>query len=222
MPSITVATFNIRRCEGLDGRVDVARTGAVLRSTGAEVVALQEVDRGVARSGRTDQPSLLGGVTGLAFAFCPALSIGEGEYGIALGGASLPQARCVRLPRAREEEPRVALVSRLRGISFVVTHLALEADARSLQLAELARLVAGVEGPVVLMGDLNSTRRGLAPVAAAGLRPPRRRLRTHSAAFPHKQIDWVLAGRGARVRTSWTLRSRASDHLPLVAVIEYG
>ena len=42
-PTLRVATYNIHRCRGLDGRTRPERIAAVLRSIDADVVALQEV-----------------------------------------------------------------------------------------------------------------------------------------------------------------------------------
>jgi endonuclease/exonuclease/phosphatase family metal-dependent hydrolase len=205
----------------MDGRVDAARTAAVLASSGAAVIALQELDRGLPRSGHVDQPRRLGDRLGMTVRFHPTMSFGGGEYGIALLGPYPAEVDAIELPRARpDDEPRAALWGRWEGITFVCTHLTLDRAGRALQTAELARLCHDLEPPVVLLGDLNQTRRGLRPLAEVGLRPDRRRHLTHSSTRPRHQIDWALAGRGARVARSWTLWTRASDHLPLVAEVE--
>ncbi len=49
--SVRVMTYNIQHGEGLDGRIDLVRTAQVIRRSEANVVALEEVDRGVKRSG---------------------------------------------------------------------------------------------------------------------------------------------------------------------------
>ena len=52
-----VVTYNIRFGWGLDGEVDLARIAESLR--GADIIALQEVERFWRRSGMTDQPAEL-------------------------------------------------------------------------------------------------------------------------------------------------------------------
>jgi endonuclease/exonuclease/phosphatase family metal-dependent hydrolase len=42
-PALRIATYNVHRCRGLDGRTRPDRIAAVLRSINADVVALQEV-----------------------------------------------------------------------------------------------------------------------------------------------------------------------------------
>ena len=64
--TLRVMTWNIRHGEGLDGRVDLERIAAVIRASGADLVGLQEVDRGVRRTGGVDMPAELARLTGLA------------------------------------------------------------------------------------------------------------------------------------------------------------
>lgn len=221
MSLMRVATYNVRHCLGIDGRTDPKRIATVLKATGALVIALQELDRGVARSGGRDQPSLLGDLLATEVSFHPIISIGAGAYGIGLAGVGLSGWGEEELPRARASaEARAVMWARRDGITFLCTHLSLDRDGRALQTEALARLVRGLRGPVVLLGDLNQTRRALGPLRHAGLQPGSGRHRTHSSTFPRHQIDWALAGGGARIADSWTLSSRASDHLPLVADLE--
>jgi endonuclease/exonuclease/phosphatase (EEP) superfamily protein YafD len=84
----------------------------------------------------------------------------------------------------------------------------------------LADALRTIQGPIVVMGDMNAPRVELAPLVAVGLEPSPRRHRTLSKPWRRRQIDHVLAGRGARVLTSETIRSDASDHLALAADLE--
>ena len=52
---MTALTYNIHHGEGVDGRLDLERIADVIRSSGADVVFLQEVDRGTQRAGGVDQ-----------------------------------------------------------------------------------------------------------------------------------------------------------------------
>jgi endonuclease/exonuclease/phosphatase family metal-dependent hydrolase len=219
MPILRVATYNLRHGLGLDGKVDLGRTAAVLRGTGAGIVALQELDDGLARSGRVDQAADLARRLGVPVEFQETIERGDGRYGIGLAGA-VTGVRSRELPRDQGEEPRRALWGRWSGLTVVCTHLSLEEGAREAQTKALADLVRELEGPLLLMGDLNQTRRRLGPLFAAGLATHSGPRLTHGARRPHHQIDWILGTRGARVRKAWTLRSAASDHRPLIAELE--
>ena len=96
-----LATFNIKHAElrGLDA------IGALLREVRPDVVGLQEVDVGCARSACVDQPAALGTSLGMASCFAPALPLGDGSYGNAL----------LAVPELLRGEPLQATVLPLPG-----------------------------------------------------------------------------------------------------------
>jgi endonuclease/exonuclease/phosphatase family metal-dependent hydrolase len=206
----------------MDGAVDSERIAAVIRSTKAGLIGLQELDRGWARSGGADQPAALAEHLGMNVFFRPTVVRGDARYGIGVACAEGLHTELVPLPGRSGGEPRSAVVTHWEGVTFIVTHLSRNAASRAQQTAALADLCRAQKGPVVLMGDLNQTTRHLGPFRDAGLRGPRRGTATAPSRFPYRQIDHILAGGGARVVRSWTIRTRASDHLPLVAEIEVG
>jgi endonuclease/exonuclease/phosphatase family metal-dependent hydrolase len=166
----------------------------------------------------------LGELLGTRISFHPTMALGQGEYGIGVGGAGVggsgfTASQSIELPTPPGEEPRALLRAESGGVTFICTHLSLDEGARELQTEALAGVVREVEGPVVLLGDLNQGRSSLRPLLAAGLRPGPGRPRTHSSTLPWHQIDWVLAGGGAEIVAQWALGSRASDHRPLVATV---
>lgn len=213
-----VATYNVRHCEGLDGRVDVERVAAVVRALEAEIVALQELDSGMERTGGVDQPAELARLTGLSVAFHPTRRIGGGLFGIAVASRVPLTTRFEFLPRPPGREPRGLIVAEHPRVTVLATHLSTHAAARPAQLARVAEVARGVAGPVVLLGDLNEGPGGLGSLEAAGLRAPPRTLRTLHRTLRH--IDHVLAGGGAEVVALLTVDSDASDHRPVVAEVE--
>lgn len=204
-----VATFNVHHCEGRDGVVDVDRIAGVIRATGAAVVALQELDMGLERTGFTNQPGELAAATGLTVEFHPLLQRGDGRYGIALAARERLDSEVIHLPRLAREEPRGAVVARRDGVTFVGTHLSRSRRTRAAQIEALAVLAGRVEPPVVLMGDFNESASGLGPLRAAGFKGARRGLR--------RSIDHILAGPGLGVAAVEAFRTRASDHPALAA-----
>jgi endonuclease/exonuclease/phosphatase family metal-dependent hydrolase len=218
MLEVRVATYNVRHCEGVDRVVDPRRTAEVVRATGATVVALQELDRNLERTGYVDQPALLQELSGLRVAFWPTLRKGGGEYGIALAAPGDFVTSFEFLHRSDDEEPRGAIVARLDGLSVIATHLSRRRATRTVQVAQLARLAASIEGPKLLLGDLNDVLGRLSAVRAAGLTSDGS---THATLNrSRRQIDHILAGGNAVVTRTWTLESAASDHLPLIGEVE--
>lgn len=52
--SFRVMSYNIHHGRGLDGKIDLERIANVIKKEGADIVTLQEVDKGVERSDRQD------------------------------------------------------------------------------------------------------------------------------------------------------------------------
>ena len=215
-----MATYNIRHAEGMDGRVDLARIAHVIGILKADVIALQELDRGWERSGGVDQVVELERMTGLHLYFCPTVIRDDGaEYGIAVATPAPMEASFEMLPRAREEEPRGLIWVEAPGVKLIATHLSRARGARAVQTERLAEAASSVS-PVVVLGDLNQGPRSLKPLHDAGLDGGAAALPTLPSTRPRRQVDHVLAGGGARVTSAWTPRTTASDHVPLVATVE--
>jgi endonuclease/exonuclease/phosphatase family metal-dependent hydrolase len=215
-----VATFNVRHCKGLDGTVDVERVARVIGAMDSELIALQELDNGLPRSGGVDQPAALAEATGLHVRFHATLHRRRGDYGIAIATREPVEVSFEALPRAGDEEPRGALVTVYRGVEVVATHLTRDAAARPLQLEAIARLAAQGGPRVLVMGDLNVEPGALGPLAHAGLSRCDG-VPTLPARRPRRQIDHVLAGSALRIVRCWTVATDASDHRPLVADVSF-
>lgn len=217
---VRVATFNVHHCAGADGVVDPGRTAAVLAGVEPDVIGLQELDRGLSRSGHVDQPAELARMLAMDVRFFSTLERAGGQYGLAIAAPTgLEEARFVPLPRSRGEEPRGAITASWSGVNVLVTHLSTDRRSRPVQLAALGVLAAGAEGPTIVMGDLNLGPRSLSALGKLGLRGafghptlPRR--------VPRRQIDHILVSPEIEIVRSWTIATGASDHLPLVAELE--
>jgi endonuclease/exonuclease/phosphatase family metal-dependent hydrolase len=242
-----ILSYNVHRCVGTDGRLDVARVAAVIAAEAPDIVALQEVDVGRARTGGVDQAHEIARRLGMTSRFNAAMTVEEEQYGDAI--LTRLAERLVKAgplpgyaPLSRLE-PRGALwiavdVGAGREVQILTTHLGLVPREQQLQ----AQAIAGPEwveaalreSPVVLVGDLNATSRsrvyrcltrdlrdahGLRP---GGLRP----LATFPSRLPLLRIDHVLVSAGVGVRALYAsanpLARLASDHLPLVADFEIG
>lgn len=176
-------TYNIKaglyHTEGLEA---VAR---VIESQAPEIVALQEVDIGLPRSGGVDQARWLAARLGLQVRFGPAMRAGqrevaawfreangqsEGQYGNALlvrPGTAIGAVESLALPLpeyapgvdANWPEPRGALAVRIEPqavpLWIISTHFGLEPDQRRRQAEFLRAQVGRLDAPVLLMGDFN-------------------------------------------------------------------
>ena len=126
--------------------------------------------------------------------------------------------------RLAPEEPRVAVAGRFATpagpLTAVATHLSFVPGWGQLQLLAIRRALVGVEGPVVLLGDLNLA--GRQPELLTGYRSLGRRP-TMPAGRPDHQIDHILArGELGRVVAVDNPELELSDHRPLVVELARG
>ena len=226
---LRLATYNIHACIGVDGRFDPQRTATVLKELGADLIALQEVEHHTV--GDRDLLDYLAAEVGMEAIAGPTLLRGDRHYGNALL-TRLPVQRIHRidlsLPR---REPRGALDVRFAWNGWraqvVATHLGLRPGERRAQIRRILELFGGSGVDVaVLLGDLNEWQLWGRPLRwLRGRFPGSRRgaPRTYPARLPLFALDrvWVappgvLIGHQAQ---ETLLARRASDHLPLMALL---
>jgi endonuclease/exonuclease/phosphatase family metal-dependent hydrolase len=229
--TLRVATYNVHRWTGHNGRrsPDAARAGFVISEVNADVMALQEVLRPF--DGEDPLPAIADGLR-LHLAFVTTRVHRRGELGNAiLSRWPITSVFALDLSFSRLERRSAVAVQFMFGerpLTVVATHLALGDRTRHRQVRSILEHDR-LQGPVVLLGDLNAWRHSRAT----------RDLEEHWGA-QHQEIEWppsfpaarpILAldrvyARGARIdaveaHTSPAAR-RASDHLPIVAKIHLG
>jgi len=238
-----VMTYNVHGCVGVDGKLDVGRIAAVIGQARPDIVALQELDVGRARSGGIDQAHAIATRLGMNVYFNAALSVEEERYGDAILTA-LPH-RLIKSgplptpPRLRRLEPRGALWVQIETASGPVqvinTHLGLVPQEQKTQVAALLGQDwlghPDCRDPTVLLGDFNATSRYAAyralaqrlrdvQRAADGGKRPGRVVRTFPSRLPVLRIDHVFVSPGLEATSVFAsdtaLARAASDHLPLV------
>ncbi|TMR99793.1 endonuclease/exonuclease/phosphatase family protein [Nonomuraea basaltis] len=232
---IRVASFNIHHAQGVDDKLDLQRVADVIRTGGADIVGLQEVDRHWSeRSEFADQASWLAERLHMHVVYGANLDLDpltpgapRRQYGTAiLSRYPILDWDNTLLPRYDGHEQRGLLraLVQVRGVRVQVfnTHLQHNnANERLEQVRAIQPLVAPREEPVVLTGDLNARPdapeiRALSesltdawPRAGAGDGY------TYPVAVPSARIDYVFTSADVRVKSATVATSDASDHLPL-------
>jgi endonuclease/exonuclease/phosphatase family metal-dependent hydrolase len=219
----------------MDKRLDLQRIADVIMKQDPDLVGLQEVDRGVKRTEGKDEIGELAKLTRMDYAFAHNLDYQGGQYGVAILSKSLIQKVDHRkYENLREAERRGVLLVEVelggRTITFVTTHLDYQYDdGRLFETEQLKKFIDPVKGPLIVVGDFNDE-----PVGAAyklmlnNFDDAWLTSRAKDDGFsypadkPAKRIDYVFLrkGDGIRAKKAWTVETLASDHVPVVAVLE--
>jgi endonuclease/exonuclease/phosphatase family metal-dependent hydrolase len=235
-PTLRVATYNIHRCRGLDGRTRPERIAAVLRAIDADVVALQEVvGPGPHGGGHAEE---LGAMLGMGWVMAPARELRGHQFGNAV---------LSRFPIVHHSEHDLSWKTceprRMQRVDIAVhgwtlhlynVHLGTAILERRHQALRLASMVTDrhIAGPKLVLGDFNEWMRGLATkmlsarLNSVDLRNHLRRRRTYPGLFPILHLDHIYYEGRVEIVGIALPRTRlslvASDHLPLVADVRIG
>jgi endonuclease/exonuclease/phosphatase family metal-dependent hydrolase len=234
--ALRIATYNIHRCRGLDGRTRPERIIAVLSSIDADVVALQEVVGAGPRGG--GQAEEIGAALGMGWIMSSARLLRGHQFGNVV---------LSRFPIAEHVEHDVSWKTceprRLQRVDVSVNgstlhvynvHLGTALLERRHQAERLGAIVADrhVSGPKLVLGDFNEWMKGpvtttlSARLNSVDLRNFLRRRRTYPGVFPLLHLDHIYYAGHLEVVGIELPRSRlalvASDHLPLVADVRIG
>lgn len=231
-------SFNIHHANppGRKGVIDLEAIARVIRSESPDLVALQEVDVNIARSGKVHQAEALAQMLGMHYFFARAIDFGGGEYGVAiLSRYPLSDTRFVPLPEAAEPEAedRVLATATValpdgRFIRFGSTHLDVTSAANRLQQVQtINTIAASSELPFILAGDLNDL-----PESTAIAELDKVFTRTCQSDCeptfpqdgPNRTIDFISYTQASpfTVLSQKVVPERyASDHLPVVATLRF-
>jgi endonuclease/exonuclease/phosphatase family metal-dependent hydrolase len=229
--SLRIATYNVHRCRGLDGRTRPDRIAAVLRAIDADIVALQEIVGAGPRGGGHAEE--LGAALGMGWVMAPARQLRGHQFGNAVLsrfpitqhlGHDLSWKTCE--PRRLQ---RVDVSADGCTLHVYNVHLGTALLERRHQAGRMATIVADrhTTGPKIVLGDFNEWTRGLATRVLSerlqsidlGRYLPRRR--TYPGVFPILHLDQIYYSGRIEIVSVELPRTRlslvASDHLPLVA-----
>jgi len=191
----------------------------------ADVIALQEVDVRVRRTGFVDEPAVLAADLGFQHVFAASIKWDEGDYGLAvLSRWPLTEVRRYRLDASEAFEPRIVLEATIcadgRRLHIFNHHADGRRAARGTDLSELRGIVQpGVGHGILLMGDFNERPDGpdVRDLLSAGLVDLA--ADTEANTIGTGRIDYVLAD-GPLARLASTARvwpTDKSDHNAVLA-----
>ncbi|XWN31665.1 MAG: endonuclease/exonuclease/phosphatase family protein [Devosia sp.] len=227
---LRIATYNIRKCVGLDWRRRPDRVIDVLGELGADIVAVQEADRRFGERTPTLPTVPLSEEAGLVPVPTPPASPSSGHHGNAIligRDAQVIGTTSLDLPSL---EPRGAMIADIavRGVAVTVVavHLGLRAADRLRQAETILAEIAKTRDPrrTVILGDMNAwSRTSKAIRLLSADYQPSEPLKTFHSAMPVAPLDRIFLGQDFSFGRTFVHRSPAadvaSDHLPVCADI---
>lgn len=237
--TLRILCYNIHYGQGTDGKYDVARLAKVIERTKPDLVALQEVDVGVKRSGRVHEAQKLSELTGMEVRFGPTQHYEGGLFGNAVL-TRLPILDVMIQPLPYTEStpqlvtyPRGAIVVTVRGpgdkpLRFISTHFQhnLPEDRVEEAKAINKHFASNDDVPTILAGDMNA-QPDADPIkillkqwtnAIDDAATP-----TAPSTKPRSRIDYIFyrpASRFEMVESKVIAEPLASDHRPVLAILK--
>lgn len=230
---LVIASYNIHKCVGTDGRRDPGRIVDVIGEIGPDVIALQEVDtrfgerKGLLHLERLEREH------GLVPVPLSKPSTAHGWHGniVLYRKGLVSDVHEIRLPGL---EPRGALVTELdfeddKGVRIIAAHFGLLRRSREQQARAIVdHLGRNKDRPTLVLGDLNEWRVG-AKSALNGFSPAFGPLPPSAPSFPSRlpflSLDRIISNRpgliGDVVAHETPLSRVASDHLPVTTTLLY-
>lgn len=236
---LRVLCYNIHYGQGMDGKYDLQRLAKVINNAKPDLVALQEVDVGVKRSGRVHQARRLAELTGMAVRYGPTQHYQGGLYGNAVL-TRLPILDVLIQPLPYTEStaervtyPRGAIAVTVRGpdgkpLRFISTHFQHNVpEDRVAEAKAINKLFGGDDKvPTILAGDMNAVPDS-EPIKILLKRWSNATDEPASPTAPSKnptsRIDYIFYRPTSRFRMSHAeiiAEAMASDHRPVFAAFE--
>lgn len=235
--TLKIMCFNIHHGEGIDGVVDIERIAKLILEHKVDLVALQEVDIGVARTNRIDIMKILSEHTGMYPVFEKNIDYQGGEYGNGiLSRYPILQSENHHYKMIREGEQRGLLKTVVDvdgiNIAFMNTHIDYREDdsERLSNVNEINDVIKKYSDmPVIVAGDFNDIPSSRTHTAMKENFMDVWEVKGEGEGFtfhtenPDKRIDYIFLHKNDNLsvkiipKSIEVVYSIASDHLPLIA-----
>lgn len=236
---LSILTYNVHACVGMDGDLSPRRIARVIGQSGANVICLQEVDVNRKRSGMRDQVHEIARFLAMDHAFHPAWHIEEEKFGNAiLSKFPVRIVNATGLHHHKEDRSRRSAMwasiklDHIGDVQVINTHLSIFPQERLIQSEELVEKwirPAHEFGPVVLCGDFNALPDGKTHKAISQAMKdvetftPFRTKPTYFSPYPMARLDHIFVTPELIPETVRVIDTRlakvASDHRPLQAIL---
>ena len=235
-PAFRIATYNIHKCRGMDGRIRPPRIAAVLRELEADIIALQEVVSLSGQRHEQDQAQYLADAVGFEFRIGETRKLRGAAYGnVVLSRFPFKQAQVYDLTASRRErrgcircdiEIAPGKIVHVFNIHLGTGYLERRKQAHMLMSREVL-MATSLKHPRLVVGDFNEWTRGLVSrglqheFESVDIQLHLNRRSTYPGVLPFMHLDHVYFDGQLALEEFILHRSRmalvASDHLPMLA-----
>ncbi|RXK81455.1 exo-beta-N-acetylmuramidase NamZ domain-containing protein [Filimonas effusa] len=230
-PPMKIMTYNIHHGADKDEKDQLKEMADCIKSSGADIVALQEVDSVCRRSGNRDQAAELAAQTGMHHIFVRHFAFENGAYGLALlSKFPIEKIHLHRLPiDASATQQSVAFfiadlkTAEDKRLSVAVVHMDYRSEAsRTKQAGIITEILKQFNGPVILAGDMNSSpaAQPISVLNRAFTDAVSQSVLSFPAHKPDRKIDYIFISKHLKTIWSKAIEVQYSDHLPVEAAIE--
>lgn len=238
--TLRVLCYNIHYGQGVDGKYDVARLAEVISRTKPDLVALQEIDVGVERSGRVHQIQELEKLTGLESRFGPTQHYQGGLFGngvltrLPILDVLIQPLPYTESTKEKTTYPRAAIAVTVRlndgtPLRFISTHFQHNVPEDRLAEAQAINQHFAKQNdkmPTILAGDMNA-KPDEEPIQELNKKWTNAINKEASPSAPsgkpRVRIDYIFYRNAPKLHLKQTEvieEKMASDHRPVFAVFE--
>ncbi|SDK37927.1 endonuclease/exonuclease/phosphatase family protein [Natronincola ferrireducens] len=226
---LKIMSYNIHHGKNLYGRYSLDEIAEVIKNSGADIVGLQEIDNGVIRSRFEDQIKYLSEKLSMEYVYGYNINILGGTYGNGiLSKYPIESYENLLLPSGREQRGllRATIKVNNHSIHFLSTHLGLNQGERKNQINAIDKYLDILSSNIILVGDFNARPHSreiqhmskrlvdAAHKAAKGDEP------TFDLPVLSGRIDYIFVDQKFPIQRYQVIKSRASDHYPITAIIK--
>ncbi|WP_284645565.1 endonuclease/exonuclease/phosphatase family protein [Paenibacillus silviterrae] len=230
---LKAATYNINNARGTDNVPDTTRIADAIRSTGAEVIALQAVDKNYSsRSSYEDQPKLISEKLGMYYVFAPNVDLApepgrteRRQFGTMIL-SKYPIVSSMNHPLSNSGTEKRALLEadiEVNGttIRYFTTHMDTSSTMRLKQADEILAIVRSQSVPAIVAAYPNALdtsaemKQLFTELNDAFFDQPE--AFTNPSQLPAKRISYIMPDRNWELGEAKVVPSLASTHLPIVS-----
>ncbi|KAB3530755.1 endonuclease/exonuclease/phosphatase family protein [Alkaliphilus serpentinus] len=224
MRDLSVMSYNIHHGKSLLGGDSLDTIADLIEASGADIIGLQEIDKGVYRSKFRNQLKYLADRLSMYYVYGENVNFLSGKYGNGiLSRYPITYSENLLLPSRREQRGLLRADIDIDGkkVHFLSTHLGLNSAERAKQMGVIQDYTKTLTEEVILVGDFNSSSRDedirsiSKKMLDTGYAAGQDQQPTLDFPFISGRIDYIFISPTIELKDYRVIKSRASDHYPI-------